>query len=72
MTDPGFEIGLTVTADLSAFYQVWLGRVSLGSAQEAGTIRVEGSPSLERAFGGWFLWSPMARFVRQAAADRPR
>ncbi len=64
LTDPGFDVDLFVTADLSAFYEVWLGRRSLRSAVDTGAIRIEGSPSLERSFGEWFLWSPMARFVR--------
>ncbi len=66
LTDPGFDIDLAVSADLSAFYQVWLGRISLASALSSGDVVIEGLPSLEREFGGWFLCSPMSGFVEQA------
>ncbi len=64
LEDPGFEIGLVVTADLSVFYQVWLGKMTLRQATSGGRIRLEGRPAFERAFPKWFLWSPMADFVR--------
>lgn len=63
LEDPGFEIGLVVTADLSTFYQVWLGKMTLRQAMLKGRIRLEGIPAFERAFPKWFLWSPMADFV---------
>lgn len=63
VTDPGFDIDLVVTTTLSVFYQVWLGRIALKSAVSAGDIIIEGSPTLEKSFGKWFLWSPMAGFV---------
>ncbi len=66
VTDPGFDIDLEVTADLSVFYQVWLGRLSLAAARRRRDVVVEGSPLLEREFANWFLWSPMAKFVKQA------
>lgn len=69
LTDPGFEIGLIVTADLSAFYQVWLGKMTLRHAMSEDLIRVEGIPAFERAFPNWFLWSPMAKFVSNASAS---
>ncbi len=68
VTDPGFDINLTVSADLSTFYQVWLGRQSLASALGTQAVRIEGPPSLEHRFGKWFLWSPMAGFVAQSSA----
>ena len=70
LTDPGYEIGLTVNADLSAFYQVWLGKMPLRRAVKAGLITLEGKPAFERAFPKWFLWSPAAAFVAEAAARR--
>jgi DNA-binding HxlR family transcriptional regulator len=68
VTDPGFEIGLVVTTDLSAFYQVWLGKMTLRHAVTENLIRIEGVPAFERAFSNWFLWSPMAQFVSTASA----
>ena len=68
LEDPGFDIGLVVTADLSTFYQVWLGRLTLRQATVSGRLRVEGMPAHERAFSTWFLWSPMADFVAEQLA----
>jgi len=63
LENPGFEIGLVVTADLSTFYQLWLGRLTLRQAIATGHLRIEGMPAYERTFSKWFLWSPMAEFV---------
>ncbi|MEQ9639573.1 MAG: helix-turn-helix domain-containing protein [Alphaproteobacteria bacterium] len=64
VTDPGFEIELQVEADLSAFHQVWLGRMTLRHARANDLLRIEGRPAYEKAFASWFLWSPMAAFVK--------
>jgi DNA-binding HxlR family transcriptional regulator len=69
VADPGFDIGLVVSAELSAFYQVWLGKISLDHATSKGLIRIEGRPAYERAFSGWFLWSPIAGFIAAGCAD---
>lgn len=69
LTDPGFEIVLVVTADLSAFYQVWLNRMSLKHAISEDLIRIEGAPAFERDFANWFLWSPMAQFVSKEGIE---
>lgn len=72
LSDPGFEIGLVVSADLSAFHQVWLGRMSLRHAVAAGLVWIEGIPALERGFSKWFLWSPMAKFASAASKAEGR
>lgn len=66
LQDPGYDIELVVTADISAFYQVWLGQMSVGQAMEAEQITIEGRPAMERAFPRWFGWSPMAEYVRNS------
>ena len=66
---PGFEIDLVVTADIAAFYRVWLGHVTLAEVMRAGLVRIEGLPSLVRAFPAWLAWSPTAAVVRAATAD---
>ena len=65
---PGFDPDLIVRADLGIFHRVWLGFVDYDAALRSGGIAVDGPPSLARALPRWFLWSPMARFVRAAAA----
>jgi len=61
---PGFTPDLHVRADLRIFARVWLGAIDYDAALRSGGIAVEGSPSLVRALPRWFLWSPMAKFVR--------
>jgi DNA-binding HxlR family transcriptional regulator len=67
---PRFEIDLRVTANIDAFYRVWLGRTSLGEARRRGVVRLEGTPTAVRGFADWFAWSPMAPAVRAALARR--
>lgn len=69
---PGFSPDLRVRADLKLFYRVWLGYVDFDSALRSGGIAVEGPPALARALPTWFLWSPMAKFVRAGAAEAVR
>lgn len=66
LTDPGFELNLLVTADLAAFFKVWLGRISYQEALDADQVRVEGAPRLTRAFPNWFALSAAAPEVRNA------
>jgi hypothetical protein len=67
---PRFEIDLFVRGEIAAFYRVWLGRWTLSQAIAGGHVLLEGSPSVVRAFPGWFRWSPMADKVR-AASPQP-
>jgi DNA-binding HxlR family transcriptional regulator len=64
LTPPGFEIDVLVTADLSTWFQVWLGRVPYAQALQQQQVRVEAVPQLARAFPHWFAWSPAAPAVR--------
>src|SRR5215813_11080371 len=62
---PKFEIDLVVTADLAAFYRVWLGRIPLAEATRRGWMRVDGPAALRLGFTRWLAWSPMAPAVRR-------
>jgi DNA-binding HxlR family transcriptional regulator len=68
---PGFDIDVAVTANIAAFYRVWLGRSTLSEAVRTGQVRLDGAPTDVRAFPNWFAWSPMADTVRDAVARRP-
>ncbi len=70
-TPPNFDVNVWVIADLSSFYQVWLGKLPFAGAVEKGSIEVKSLPALERAFPGWFAWSPAAEAVRAATQPRP-
>lgn len=65
VTPPGFDSDLLVRADLSYFYRVWLGHIAYDAAIRCGAVVVEGPPALARQLPRWFLWSPMAPFVRE-------
>ena len=64
VTPPGFDSDLVVRADLEFFYRVWLGQIEYDAALRSGGVVVEGSPVQAKQLPRWFMWSPMARFVR--------
>lgn len=64
LTDPGFDLDLLVTADLSAFFQIWLGRLTFNEAVQAGQVEVDGIPALADALPSWFAYSLAAPAVR--------
>lgn len=68
---PGYEVDVTVTADLAAYYQVWLGTLSFADAGSTRRITVEALPDLARDFPNWFAWSAAADAVRAAMRNRP-
>ena len=65
MTPPGFDSDLIVRADLAFFYRVWLGHIEYDAAIRCRSVVVEGLPALAKQLPRWFMWSPMARFVRE-------
>jgi DNA-binding HxlR family transcriptional regulator len=70
LKDPGHDIDVLVTADIIAFYRVWLGRSTLSEALRRKQVQLDGAPADIREFPEWFAWSPMADTVRAALADR--
>ncbi len=69
LTDPGFDLDVLVTADLSAFFQIWLGRLSFSAAQDRRLVVIEGIPALVRALPGWLTYSLAAPTVRAVSAN---
>jgi DNA-binding HxlR family transcriptional regulator len=69
LTDPGFNLDVLVTADLSAFFQIWLGRLAYHDALRAGYVEVDAIPALANAFPTWFAYSLAAPAVRNARAN---
>jgi DNA-binding HxlR family transcriptional regulator len=65
VTPPGFDADLIVRADLELFYRVWLGQIEYDEVLRCGAVVVDGVPALAKQLPRWFLWSPMARFVRE-------
>ena len=61
---PGFDSDLVVRADLSLLYRLWVGQMDYNAALRSGGIAVDGPRALAHELPRWFMWSPMARFVR--------
>jgi DNA-binding HxlR family transcriptional regulator len=61
---PGFDSDLILRADVSVLYRVWLNQIDYDIALRRGDFVVEGPPALARRLPHWFMWSPMAPFVR--------
>lgn len=70
LTDPGHEINVLVSADLAAFFKLWLGRIDYHEALRGYDVRVDGIPRLVRAFPDWFAWSAAAPAVRAARSGQ--
>jgi DNA-binding HxlR family transcriptional regulator len=66
---PGYEVDVTVTADLSSLFEVWLGRLSLDDAMSSQRLTIDALPALARDFRQWFAWSPAAEGVRAIHAN---
>ena len=71
LTHPGFDVDLVVTADLSALYKVWLGRMRFAEAVREQQVELNATPTLARNFPHWFAWSPVAKTVRAAGNPQP-
>jgi DNA-binding HxlR family transcriptional regulator len=63
---PGFESDVLVNAELSTFYQVWLGRITFADALRSRNVEILGIPSFVRGFPRWFALSSAAEVVRKA------
>lgn len=68
LTNPGFELDVLVTADLSAFFQIWLGRLTYHEALRTGKVEIDAIPALAKAFPTWFAYSLAAPAVRATMA----
>lgn len=70
LKDPGFDVALTVSADLVAFVRVWMGDLGLAGAMRARLITVDGPRELVRAFPTWLGLSLFAGIPRPSPARR--
>lgn len=67
-TDPGFDVDVAVAVGLDVLYQVWEGRIEYGRAVRDRLLVVTGEKSLVRALPRALQFSPVAPYVRRAAA----
>jgi len=74
---PGFDVDLIVSAEILAFYRVWLGRVTLSEAVRKGQVELSGTPADIRAFRGgsrgvrWQITVAARRLSISAPAKTP-
>jgi DNA-binding HxlR family transcriptional regulator len=60
LSDPGFEVGLTVQADVAAMIRVYLGHLSLSEALRTSAVELRGRRDLRSGFRAWLGVSPFA------------
>ena len=63
VTDPGFDVDVTLTSDLDSLYQVWLGRLPNDTALRADRLRFDGPTPLVRRMPAVLQLSPIADSV---------
>lgn len=66
LTDPGFDVDLTLQSELSTLYRTYLGHQTLGEAFGAGLLELSGSNTATRTFIDSFQSSPVAAIVAAA------
>ena len=64
--DPGYPVGVSVTASLRRMVEVWRGDLGWSDALRSGAVEVHGPEALRRALPGWFTLSPFASVPRPA------
>lgn len=64
LADPGFEVDVTITSDVSSLYQVWLGRLAVEDALADGRLDFLGSRAFTSRMGTILQLSPIAPAVR--------
>ena len=72
LQNPGFEVDLTVDAEMPTLARLWRGDVTAGQAVASGKIRLNGSAILSRSFGRWIGVSPMVRASKHGPLPPPR
>jgi DNA-binding HxlR family transcriptional regulator len=65
LTDPGYEVDISLSSSLRTMTQIWMGDVSLDAARAKGLLKVYGKDRLVRTLACWLGPSPFAH-VRPA------
>jgi DNA-binding HxlR family transcriptional regulator/putative sterol carrier protein len=63
LSDPGFEVDVTISTDVASLYDVWLGKVPVGTALRDGRLRFSGSSAMVRRMPAVLQLSPVADIV---------
>jgi DNA-binding HxlR family transcriptional regulator len=60
LTNPGFEVDLTVDTDVRTLTEVWLGNLELERCIRDRSVVLDGNRALARSFPGWLALSTFA------------
>ncbi|HEY6531398.1 MAG TPA: winged helix-turn-helix transcriptional regulator [Acidimicrobiales bacterium] len=71
-TDPGYEVDVTIRADIASLYEVWLGELPVSDALTSGRLAFDGPGALVREMPGVLRRSMIAPFVEATGADAIR
>jgi DNA-binding HxlR family transcriptional regulator len=63
VTDPGFDVNVTITSDVASLYEVWLGRLPLKDALRTGRVSFEGSSTFVRRMPSVLQLSPVSGLI---------
>jgi DNA-binding HxlR family transcriptional regulator len=63
LSDPGYEIDITIRSDVSSLYQVWVGHLGLKEALRSGQVEFVGPSALRRRMTETMRLSPIAPAV---------
>ncbi len=69
VTDPRFDVDVTIRTDLATMYRTYLGHQTLDEATRSGRIELSGSTKSVRALRDAYRASPVASIVGAATAD---
>jgi DNA-binding HxlR family transcriptional regulator len=72
LTDPRFEVDVTICSDLSTLYMIWLGRLEIADALREGQISFDGPTALTRQMPQVLKLSPVAEIVAAAGDGSAR
>lgn len=68
LSDPGFEVDVTITSDVGSLYQIWLGRLPLKDALRSDRLSFTGPTALIRRMPAVLQLSPVAQIVSSTNA----
>jgi DNA-binding HxlR family transcriptional regulator len=65
--DPGFNVDLYLSTDLSTMTEIWMGYTTIGRAKEQEKLLITGNKQLEADIGTWLRLSLFAKVERMVA-----
>jgi hypothetical protein len=66
LTDPGFDVDVTIRSDIESLYRIWLGQVLVSDALRSGQIAFDGPTPIVRRLPQALQLSPIAEAVARA------